>query len=73
MLARNSLIGDEREQGAIEYILLAGGIVVAAVIVYGIYMRMTRSTVEVLNRSVDNASATVENKFKNEVKTELAS
>jgi Flp pilus assembly pilin Flp len=32
---------EEKGQGAIEYILLAGGIIVAAVVIFAIYSKMT--------------------------------
>lgn len=43
---------EEKAQGAIEYILLAGGIIVAAVVVYGIYSNMVTSAGKSLNESV---------------------
>ncbi len=58
---------EERGQGAIEYILLAGGIIIAAVVIFSIYGRMTQSTAEALNRSVGQASATMENRISNEI------
>lgn len=33
---------EEKAQGAIEYILLAGGIIVAAVIIFALYTKMTK-------------------------------
>ncbi len=65
-------VREERAQGAIEYILLAGGIIVAAVVIFAIYSRMTRSTAEALNRSVANASATIEARIRNEAATQIA-
>ncbi len=35
---------EEKAQGAIEYILLAGGIIVAAIVVFAVYKRMAAST-----------------------------
>lgn len=43
---------EEKAQGAIEYILLAGGIIVAAVVIFAIYSSMTRSAGEQLNETV---------------------
>ena len=43
---------EEKAQGAIEYILLAGGIIVAAVVVFAIYGSMTENTARTLNKSV---------------------
>lgn len=46
---------DENGQAAIEYILLAGGIIVAAVTIFSIYSSMTKNAAEQLNRSVQEA------------------
>ncbi len=62
-----SFIEDEKAQGSIEYILLAGGVIATAVITYVMYMRMTRSTVEALNRSVENVTQTMENMIQNDL------
>ncbi len=43
---------EEKAQGAIEYILLAGGIIVAAVVIFAIYSSMVSSAGEALNESV---------------------
>lgn len=56
-----NFISDERGQGAIEYILLAGGIIVAALIIMNIYGQMTRTTGKTLNASVDNMTSTTQN------------
>ncbi len=58
---------EERAQGAIEYILLAGGIIVAAVVIFAIYSRMTRSAAESLNASVSSATGEMSNIITNEV------
>ncbi|MEE9564762.1 MAG: hypothetical protein V3V63_03535 [Candidatus Hydrothermarchaeaceae archaeon] len=47
---------EEKAQGAIEYILLAGGIIVAAVVIFAIYSSMTKSAGEQLNESTAAAS-----------------
>ena len=47
---------EEKAQGAIEYILLAGGIIVAAVVIFAIYSSMTKSAGEQLNASTSAAS-----------------
>lgn len=67
MLKGKSFCEDEKSQGAIEYILLAGGMIVGAIIVYSIYVRMGRSTAEALNKSVTNASSTMEEEVMNEM------
>lgn len=43
---------EEKGQGAIEYILLAGGIIVAAVVIFAIYSSMVSSAGSQLNESV---------------------
>ncbi len=43
---------EEKGQGAIEYILLAGGIIVAAVVILAIYSSMVSSAGQALNESV---------------------
>lgn len=48
---------EEKAQGAIEYILLAGGIIVAAVVIFAIYSSMTKSAAEQLNESTQRATA----------------
>jgi Flp pilus assembly pilin Flp len=58
---------EEKAQGAIEYILLAGGIIVAAVVIFAIYSQMTKSTATTLNETVQNASATMGNRIQNEI------
>jgi len=45
-------VREEKAQGAIEYILLAGGIIVAAIVIFAIYSSMTRSAATQLNESV---------------------
>jgi uncharacterized protein (UPF0333 family) len=34
---------EEKAQGAIEYVLLAGGIIVAAIVIFSFYTSITRS------------------------------
>jgi Flp pilus assembly pilin Flp len=58
---------EEKAQGAIEYILLAGGIIVAAVVIFAIYSQMTRSAGERLNESTDAATKTMGNLISDEM------
>ena len=44
---------EEKGQGAIEYILLAGGIIVAAVVIFAIYSKMTSQAANRLNATTD--------------------
>jgi Flp pilus assembly pilin Flp len=60
-------VKEEKAQGAIEYILLAGGIIVAAVVIFAIYSSMTRSAATTLNNSTSEATRTMGNIISNEV------
>ncbi|MFH1773866.1 MAG: hypothetical protein ABH874_02770 [Methanobacteriota archaeon] len=46
---------EEEAQGAIEYILLAGGIIVAAAVIFAIYSRITRSAGTALENATGEA------------------
>ncbi len=58
---------EEKAQGAVEYVLLAGGVAVTAVVVLGIYSSMTPSVATALNESVGrtmgNMTTSVEAEF----------
>jgi Flp pilus assembly pilin Flp len=58
---------EEKGQGAIEYILLAGGIIVAAVVIFAIYSKMTQSAGERLNETTDAATSVMSSKVSAEV------
>jgi Flp pilus assembly pilin Flp len=58
---------EEKGQGAIEYILLAGGIIVAAVVIFAIYSKMTSSAAERLNETTDAATSVMSSKVSAEV------
>jgi uncharacterized protein (UPF0333 family) len=47
---------EEKAQGAIEYILLAGGIIVAAVVIFAIYSSMTKTAGERMANATDAAT-----------------
>ena len=53
----SGFLREEGAQGAIEYILLAGGIIVAAVIVLGIYSQMVQTSGKTLNITTYNATS----------------
>ncbi len=53
---------EERGQGAIEYILLAGGIIVAAVVIFDIYRQMTQTAWVAANTTTQNASSRMSSK-----------
>jgi Flp pilus assembly pilin Flp len=61
---------EEESQGAIEYILLAGGIIVAAAVIFAIYSRITRTAgtalenatgevTEAMRQAITNATANI--------------
>jgi len=54
-------LNEEKGQGAIEYILLAGGMIVAAIVVFTIYSRMTKSAGEKLESSTGQATGEMNN------------
>lgn len=60
---------EEKAQGAIEYILLAGGIIVAAVVIFAIYSSMTKSAGEQLNESATRATANMADQINEAVNT----
>lgn len=51
---------EKRAQGAIEYILLAGGIIVAAIVIFVIYSSLTKSAAGKLNQSVESAAEKIQ-------------
>jgi len=57
---------EEQAQGAIEYILLAGGIIVAAVVIFAVYKRMTQSAANKLEASTAVATNTMANIIQNQ-------
>jgi Flp pilus assembly pilin Flp len=63
----NKFLKEEKGQGAIEYILLAGGIIVAAVVIFAIYSKMTSSAAEKLNETTDAATSVMSSKISAEV------
>ena len=60
-------INEESGQGAIEYILLAGGIIVAAVVIFAIYCKMTASAANKLNETTGAATSVMSSKISAEV------
>ncbi len=61
-------MAEEKSQGEVEYLLLAAGVTFAAMIIIAFYLRATRETAEVLNRSVTNTTTAIHNRVTNEVK-----
>ncbi|MFQ5800239.1 MAG: Flp family type IVb pilin [Candidatus Hydrothermarchaeales archaeon] len=64
-----SFLKEEKGQGAIEYILLAGGIIVAAVVIFAIYSKMTSSAAERLNETTQAATSVMSSKISEEIAT----
>jgi|GEM_PF-1073177 len=58
-----TFIESESGQGAIEYILLAGGIIVAAVVIFAIYSKMTSEAANRLNATTDAATSVMSSKI----------
>jgi len=50
---------EEKAQGAIEYILLAGGIIVAAVVIFAIYKQIAQTAGQQTNETVKLAGSEV--------------
>ncbi len=53
-------INEEKGQGAIEYILLAGGIIVAAVVIFAMYSRMTKSAGNKLEKATGTVTTSLQ-------------
>lgn len=51
---------EEEGQGAIEYIILAGGIIVSAIIIFSIYNRMSKSAGNTLEKGTGTATTTMQ-------------
>ncbi len=62
-----TFLKEEKGQGAIEYILLAGGIIVAAVVIFAIYSKMTGSAANRLNETTDAATSVMSSRISAEV------
>ncbi len=65
----NRFLEEERAQGAIEYILLAGGVIVAALVITAIYSKMSRSTIQAMNQSVTNVTAIMNETIMNDLQS----
>lgn len=63
------LLHEEKGQGAIEYILLAGGIIVAAVVIFAIYSSMTKSAATSLNQTTNESVARIRTKTQEAINT----
>ena len=58
---------EEKGQGAIEYILLAGGIIVASVVIFSMYTRMTKSA----SNKLEKATGTVTTSLQSQTETAI--
>ncbi len=63
------LFHEERAQGGIEYVLLVGGIIVVAVVVFAVYSSMTRSAAVALNATTDETVAKITTKTQEALNT----
>jgi Flp pilus assembly pilin Flp len=55
-------LSEDRGQAAIEYILIVGGVIIAAVVVGTIYSEIVRNTGETFMKSVDSITNSTKNK-----------
>lgn len=62
-------LSDERGQAGLEYILLVGGIIVTAVVLFAIYQSMTKGSADKLDESSSGASSAMSSKISSEVAT----
>ncbi len=56
-------LNEERGQAAIEYILIVGGVIIAAVVVGTIYSETVRNTGETFMKSVNSVTNSTKNKI----------
>jgi|Deesub1362A_J573_1020465.scaffolds.fasta_scaffold00771_13 uncharacterized protein (UPF0333 family) len=58
---------EEKAQGAIEYILLAGGIIVAAVVIFVIYKNIAQTAGNKTKNTIEETATVVGNVVNNEL------
>ncbi|MBI4344872.1 MAG: class III signal peptide-containing protein [Euryarchaeota archaeon] len=56
------LLREERAQGGMEYILLVGGVIVAATVTFAVYSSMTKSAAAALNETTNESVAKLREK-----------
>jgi Flp pilus assembly pilin Flp len=66
-LGIEEFLNDEKGQGAIEYILLAGGVIVAALVIFTLYGKLTKSSGEKFNETTDAATSAMSSKISAEM------
>ncbi len=66
-LGEMEFIREEQGQGALEYILTVGMIIVAAVVIFSIYGKMTKTGLLRINESTDAASSAMSSRISSEV------
>lgn len=64
-----TFLKEEKAQGAIEYILLAGGIIVAVVVIFAIYASMTESAAQQMNESTARVASNMGDQINNAIST----
>jgi uncharacterized protein (UPF0333 family) len=56
---------EEDAQASGEYIMLAGGIIVVAVVIYALYYSMVKSSARSINTSAENVTSRIETLVRN--------
>jgi uncharacterized protein (UPF0333 family) len=62
-----TFIGEEKGQGAIEYLLLAGGVILAAVLIFIIYSKITTMGGSSFNETGDAATSVMSSKIETSI------
>jgi uncharacterized protein (UPF0333 family) len=63
----DGFIGEEEGQAALEYILTVGMIILAAVVLFSIYGKMAKSSVDKMDKTTDAATSAMSSKISSEV------
>jgi uncharacterized protein (UPF0333 family) len=63
----DGFIGEEEGQAALEYILTVGMIIVAVVVLFSIYGKMAKSSIDKMDRTTDAATSAMSSKISSEV------
>jgi uncharacterized protein (UPF0333 family) len=60
---------EEKGQTSLEFVVMMGGIIISAFLIYGYYTRWSKTTSEPLNASIHNASELMGDRITNEIAT----
>jgi uncharacterized protein (UPF0333 family) len=63
----DGFIDEEEGQAALEYILTVGMIIVAVVVLFSIYGKMAKSSIDKMDRTTDAATSAMSSKISSEV------